>query len=243
MKAAKLICVLGLFFIIYGCSRNELSGKYRSYWYETYHELILRDNSTFEYKSEGHLGGDDFSGTFDKIGDTLILNSRENQSGLSKFLVLEDGCLAELETRFGYCQYSGDDFITKKRKINYPQIKERNRKEKDDVIQMLEIALTNPEIRKYIEDTTMNLIVQEYYEINKRNNLKISCFEKEIELLSKEEIKLRDIKEYLIIDEINIGVYSVLIDFQVMPEFSVGILDAFYKENDEWQLNKRWEMF
>ena len=52
---------------------------------------------------------------------------------------------------------------------------------------MLEIALTNPEIREYFEDTTRNIVVQEYYEIKTENNISINCFDKPVELKSKEE--------------------------------------------------------
>ena len=198
----------------------------------------MYDSNKYEYLSKGHLGtGVPTSGTYEISGATLILKS-EHTSHPRKFLILEDGCLVELETRFDFCKRQTDEWGSSRRAINYPQLKERNPKEKEDVIEMLNTALTNPELKKYFKDTTINLVVQEYFEIKKSNNIKLSCFGKPVVLMSEAEIKAAGFVDYLIIDQVNVGLTSAMVDFQVMPEFYVGILDFFENENEVWKLNE-----
>lgn len=236
MKSKFLIILL---LLLNGCDSNQLIGKYEAYWYETYHKLKLKSGNKYVYKSDGHLGMGEFRGTYEVIGDTIRLKGEMEKRGLINFLIAEDGCLIELETRFDYCKRNKKIWGSGKRSINYPQLKEKNEQEKVDVIQMLETALTNPKIRKYFEDTTKRIVVQEYYEIKRSNDIVLTCFNKPVDLKSKEEIESEQIEEYLVVDEINIGLNSAMIDFQVMPEFYIGILIFFSKENGYWKLKKR----
>jgi len=55
-----------------------------------------------------------------------------------------------------------------------------------------------------------------------------------ITFLTEDEIKERRIDEYLIIDNVRLGVKTGQVDFQVMPEFSTSILEFFERIDGHW---------
>lgn len=235
----KLVYILFFYLLLSACNSNSLAGNYEAFWYETYNKLELYGDYSYKYEYRGHRGNGKFKGHYEISNDTIILNGPIEKEGLSKFLLVEDGCLIEMETRFEFCIRHQDEWGSRRRAINYPQLKEKSANEKKEVIKMLEVALTNPKLKEYFDDSTKNLIVQEYFEIRKTNNIELTYFGQPIKLMSELEIKSDSIKKYLIIDEVNIGLNSAMIDFQVMPEFSVGVLDFFDKQNGEWILNEK----
>ena len=157
-----------------------------------------------------------------------------NKLESDKFLIDSAGCLVDIETRYDYCKTWPDEWGSTKKNINYPQLKTSNEKRKQDVEWMLQQAFQNKEILEYFPDTTKSLIVQEYYEINKYADLDLQWYGNQIIFLSEKEIKKQNIKDYIIIDEINVGLKSAMVDLQVMPIFYIGILDFFQKENGQW---------
>jgi len=185
------------------------------------------------------LGNSEFKGTYKIYNDTIILNESSDELEYLKFLKHQSGCLVELETRFNYCKRSTEEWGSKRIAINYPQLSESNKKEKEEVIKLINIALTNPELEEYFDSLNNPLIIQEYYEINTNNNVRLMYKGEEVQIFSKEQIEKKGISRYLIIDEVTIGLKSVMIDFQVMPEAYIGILDFFNKENGERKLVKR----
>jgi len=228
------ICIL-----FSGCSTLNNSNDYEAYWYETYFKLTLNKNLTFKYIHEGHLGNSEYEGTYKILNDTIVLNESSKKMEELRFLRYDDDCLVELETRFSYCKRTTEEWGSERIAINYPQLKESNPEEKETVIELINIALTNPELEKYFDSKDGQLKIQEYFEIREENNVELNYKGNNAVILSKEEIERNQIEEYLVIDEITIGLNSAMIDFQIMPEFSVGILDFFKKENGDWKLNKR----
>ncbi|MEZ5041131.1 MAG: hypothetical protein R2828_35990 [Saprospiraceae bacterium] len=230
---------MSILLLLSGCSWMSNSNEYEAYWYETYYKLTLNKNLTFKYIYEGHRGNSEFKGTYKIHNDTIILNESSHELKELKFLRHQSGCLVELETRFSYCKRTTEEWGSERIAINYPQLKESNKKEKEEVIKLINIALTNPALEKYFIPTNNPLIIQEYYEINANNNVRLIYKGKEAQILTKEQIEENGISRYLIIDEVTIGLKSVMIDFQVMPEGYIGVLDFFNKENEEWKLLKR----
>ena len=198
----------------------------------------MNKNQSFKYIHEGHLGNSEYKGTYEIDNDTVILSESTNKLDLLKFLKYDSECIVELESRFSYCKRNTEEWGSERIAINYPQLKETSPKEKEEIIELINIALTNPKLEKYF-DPKIGLKIQEYYEITEANNVKLSFKGNAVQILSKQELEQMKIEEYLVIDEVNIGLNSAMIDFQVMPEFSVGILDFFKKENGMWKLKKR----
>jgi hypothetical protein len=222
-----------LFGLLVGCttSENNLLGTYNGFFYMTEWELQLKKENSFTYYSVGHLGGDEeIIGEFEIKGDTLILLTENVEH--SKFLIDGDSCLIDFETRFDFCKNWKNS--SRKRNINYPQLSTGDTKIKEEVEWMIQLTLENKELLEYISDTVQNLIIQEYYEITKESELDLEWYGTPVVFLSEDEIRNLDPQEYLIIDEVIVGAKSAMIDLQIMPEFSVGILEFFYKENGKW---------
>jgi hypothetical protein len=57
--------------------------------------------------------------------------------------------------------------------------------------------------------------------------------------LTTDEIKEAQVDEYLIIDDVRLGAETGKVDFQVMPEFSISILEFFEKVNGQWIHSKQ----
>jgi hypothetical protein len=104
---------------------------------------------------------------------------------------------------------------------------------------MLETALNGKEILEYFPDTTKTIVVQEYFELNKNAGLNLKSHGTDITFLAEDEIKESQIEEYLIIDDVRLGVETGMVDFQVMPEFSTSILEFFEKIDGRWIHLKR----
>lgn len=228
-----------IFVLLSGCSWLNSSNEYEAYWYETYYKLTLNKNHTFYYLYEGHRGNSEYKGTYKIHNDTIILHESTNELEELKFLKHDSGCLVELETSFSYCIRTTQEWGSERIAINYPQLKERNQNEKEEVIRLINIALTNPKLEKYFDLSDNPLVIQEYYQINANNNVQLRYKGEEVRILNQKQIEDNGISRYLIIDEVTIGLKYSMIDFQVMPEGYIGVLDFFNKENAEWKLQKR----
>jgi len=231
--------LISILILTTSCSLLDNPNDYEAYWYETYYKLTLHKNLTFKYRYEGHRGNAVFEGTYNILNDTIILTESTNKLEEQMFLRYDSDCLVELETRFSYCKRTNEELGSERIAINYPQLKESNQKEKDDVIGLINIALTNPEFDKYFDPAEGPLVIQEYHEINANNNVKLRYKGVEAQILTKKQIEKNEFSRYLIIDEITIGLKSVMINFKVMPEGYIGVLDFFNRENNEWKLHKR----
>lgn len=165
------------------------------------------------------------------ITDSLYYNN--------KFLIDGDSCLIEVEMQTDYCNKRPDEWGSRWRDINYPQIKTTDATTKARLLWMLETALNGREILEYFPDTTKSIVVQEYFELNKNADLNLKSHGTKVTFLTEDEIKEKRIDEYLIIDDIRLGVETGKVDFQVMPEFSTGILEFFEKINGQWTHLKR----
>lgn len=193
----------------------------------------------FTYLSSGHLGAErPISGEYKISGDTLILLT-ESLSYHNKLLIDGDSCLIEIELQTDFCNKRTDKWGSRWTDINYPQIKVIGVPTKQRVQWMLETALNGNEILRYFPDTTKSIVVQEYFELNRNANLNLKSHGTEIILLTKQEIKERKVEEYLIIDDLRLGVETGHVDFQVMPDFSISILEFFEKRNGKWIHLKR----
>lgn len=234
----RIIIYLVLLTSLTNCSekRKVANGTYLAFFYETEWSIKITDDK-FTYLSSGHLGTErPITGGYKIIGDTLILLT---DSIYNKFLIDGDSCLIDIEMQTDYCAKRGDEWGSRWRDINYPQIKTTNPTTRNRVLWMLETALNGKEILEYFPDSTKSIVVQEYFELNKRADLKLKSHGTEITFLTGEEIKERQIDEYLIIDDVRLGLETGNVDFQVMPEFSTSILEFFEKINGQWTHLKR----
>ena len=71
------------------------------------------------------------------------------------------------------------------------------------------------EILEYFPDTTKSIVVQEYFELNKNAGLNLKSHGTDITFLAENEIKKSRIEEYLIIDDVRLGVETGMVDFQL----------------------------
>lgn len=188
---------------------------------------------------EGHRGDSKYRGTYTIRNDTIILNESTNTLEELRFLKHNSGCLVELETRFSYCQRKNGQLGGEKIAINYPQLEERNQKEKREVIDLLNIALTNPELEKYFDPAETPMIIQEYHQINANSNVRLSYTGEEAQIVSLKEIEENEISRYLTIEDVTIGLESAMIKCRVMPEEHIGVLDFFTRQNGKWKLRER----
>jgi hypothetical protein len=220
------------------CSQKKeiVNGTYRAFFYETEWNLHLSDNK-FIYESSGHLGGRTVNGDFKITGDTLILLTDSLES--NRFLIDGDSCLIDVEMQVDFCNKRPEEWGSRWREINYPQIKTTDFNTRQVVLWMLETVLNDKEILEYFPDTTQSIVVQEYFELNKHADLNLKSHGTKITFLTEEEIKEKGIEEYLIIDEVRLGVETGKVDVQVMPEFSTSILEFFEKRNGQWTYLKR----
>ena len=193
----------------------------------------------FTYLSSGHLGTErPISGKYKISGDTLILLT-DSLYYHNKFLIDGDSCLIEVEMQTDYCNKRPDEWGSSWRDINYPQIKTTDLNTKETVLWMLETVLNGKEILEYFPDTTTSIVIQEYAELNKLADLGLKSHGTKITFLTEDEINKQGIDEYLIIDDVRLGVETGKVDFQVMPEFSTSILEFFEKVNGRWTHLKR----
>ena len=193
----------------------------------------------FTYLSSGHLGTEKpVSGKYKISGDTLILLT-DRLYYHNKFLIDGDSCLIEVEMQTDYCNKRPNEWGSSWRSINYPEINVDDKNTKERVLWMLETALNGQEILEYFPDTTKSIVVQEYFELNKNADLNLKSHGTRITFLTEKEIKKRKIDDYLIIDDVRLGVETGRVDFQVMPEFSTSILEFFEKVNGQWTHLKR----
>ena len=108
-----------LFFILFSCHSDDyLTGKYESFWGDTYFKVELKQNNQFKYKIEEHMTFDNFEGTYSINQDTLILENEKMDGMNNKFLILDSGCLVELETGYDYCKRIGEDWETNRYPID-----------------------------------------------------------------------------------------------------------------------------
>ncbi len=141
--------------------RRVVSGTYLAFFYETEWTLKISDDK-FTYLSSGHLGTErPVSGDYKIVGDTLMLLT-DSLSYHNKFLIDGDSCLIEVEMQTDYCLKRPDEWGSRWRDINYPQIKTTDLDTKKIVLWMLETVLNGREILEYFPDTTKSIVIQEY---------------------------------------------------------------------------------
>ena len=138
-----------------------------------------------------------------------------------------------------YCIKRPDDWGSRWRDINYPQIKTGDNHTEKIVLWMLETVLNGKEILEYFPDTTKSIIIQDYHELNKLADLKLRSHGTKITFLTEDEIKKQGIDEYLIPQEVRLGTVTGKVQLQIMPEFSHSLLEFFEKRNGQWTHLKR----
>lgn len=223
-------------FCVYSCSQfnsGKIFGTYEAFYCDTKWTLTLNSDSSFNYGVDWEIDNIVKDGRYHISGDTLVLERVNMHS--NKFLIDGDSCLIDIESRYDYCKQWPKVWGSRIRNINYPQLPTENEDLKKDLEWMLQIALDNKEISEYISDTAKTLVIQEYYEINKESNLNLNWNGKEIQFLSKSEIKEQNLKSYIIIDEIKIGLESSIIDFMIMPKHWQGTITLFKKKDGIWK--------
>jgi len=178
------------------------------------------------------------SGDYRIVGDTLMLLT-DSLSYHNKFLIDGDSCLIEVEMQTDYCLKRPDEWGSRWRDINYPQIKTTDLDTKKTVLWMLETVLNGREILEYFPDTTKSIVIQEYAELNKLADLNLKSHGKRITFLTEDEIKKQGVDEYLIVREVRLGAKTGQVSFQIMPEFSDSLLEFFEKINGRWTHLKR----
>jgi len=110
-----------LLLLLFGCqNQSNVNGKYESFWGETYFALELLPKNKYKYKIEGHLAFDNLEGEYSISKDTLILKGQGLNGFYNKFVLLENDCLMEVETRFEYCKRKSKTWDTKHYPIKSP---------------------------------------------------------------------------------------------------------------------------
>jgi hypothetical protein len=235
----KLLLIISLI-SAYSCNKLEkgqIFGTYKAFYYETQWILTLNSDSSFTFITEGHIGDFKENGKYLISGDTLVLEKADMEQ--MKLLIDGDSCLIEIETRFDYCKRCTDEYGSRKRSINYPQLSTENKTLKNNVEWMLQTALNNKKILNYLPDTIDTLFIQDYYEINEKSNMNLNWNGKKVKFLSEVKIKDQNIKSYIIIDEFDVGQKTAMINFNMMPEPWHGTLDFFKKEAGNWKHETR----
>lgn len=78
--------------------QESFVGTYIGAWAESFWMIKLRNDSTFNYHVEGHIGNIDLEGNILFRGDTILLNptSDQQQTESIDFILYQDSCLIEL---------------------------------------------------------------------------------------------------------------------------------------------------
>lgn len=213
--------------------RRVSNGTYLAFFYETMWTLEI-DDDKFTYLSSGHLGTErPVSGEYKISGDTLILLT-DSLDYHNKFLIDGDSCLIEVEMQTDYCNKRPDEWDSRWRDINYPQIEVTDTITKERVHWMLETALNGKEILEYFPDTTKSIVIQEYYELNNLADIALKARGVRVTFLPEDEIKRRGINEYLTINDVRLGKMTAKVDFAINHAFPRSLLEFFEKRNGKW---------
>ena len=189
---------------------------------------------TFEYKTKYHLGGDPVSGNYKVVNDTIILDSKQDIPFGKYYLKSQKGCIVNLEMHTELCA-DPDSISENLLLINYPQVKPKSTSQIEDLKYFLEVSLNHPDLLEYTENRPV-LFVKEYFEINPSLPFTIDLTDKIVTIISEEEAI--DYEEYLVINEIKIGIESVGINIGRNNDYG-GNLTFFEKVAGNWVLQPR----
>lgn len=228
--------------IILGCESeqkpNSLEGKFTGAWASTRWTYKFYSNHNFDFKSEGHFGFVEAQGKYRRVGDSLFLTINEKsliQSGVVNpiFLIDGDSCIIDDYLRFDYCKTRD---WSKKRSTKYPQIKAESSALISDFESILQQILASEEIKQHFIDTSKNLVLEEYFEININYHHQLECFGKPVIIKNSQEIESEKIRNYIRINDTNINSNTTVIYLNVNSvESKQLIIATFKKENGKWR--------
>ncbi len=98
---------------------------------------------------------------------------------------------------------------------------------------MVQKAIDQIEIKNE-SDSTMSMA--EYYQITKSNGFRFYRLGKEIKLMSQEELKAKNITNYINIESLDLGQKSALIQLNIEPYHKTinSTISYFKKEKKNW---------
>jgi len=218
------------------CTPNatSIAGVYHGYFYETLHEMTLNADSTFVYKTEGHGESDPVSGGYSVKNDTIILGLDKPIPFGKYYLKIQSGCIINLEMHIDLCADT-DMLATELLLLNYPQTESISPNQIYDLKMMLKQSLTHPELKGYLDRNT-TVLIKEYFELNRSNHLNFKLNDKLLLFISAENVNAH--KEYLVIEEIRIGVQTAFFNIRKNDEYG-GSLTFFEKEEGKWKMQPR----
>lgn len=228
-------------FALISCNQNtnsSIEGEYFGFWAETIWTIKIQESNNFEISSDGHFGITRTSGKYLLENDTLILNLNDTAAiskytDHEKFLVSNDNCLIDIESRYDYCKTASNERSSAKRDIYYPQTSIDSERNKPLVTDMIQKAINSIESETKLDST---IVLNEYYEINKQNDFKFNRFGRDIVLESKNELEKQGITNYILIEHFDFGQKSALVQLRIEPYFESfnSTIVTFKKENSEW---------
>lgn len=234
-----------LILLLAGCeteeTNNKFSGEYNGYWAETIWQYKFYANNEFEFKCEGHYGFVESRGTYEKKQDSLFLiplDSSLIKQGVVNSLYIIDGdsCIIDYKLKYDYCKTRE---WSQHRQIKYPQIKTSNSGLVSEVEFMLQDALESKQLKEQIKDTSTNLIIENYYELNGSYGNQLEVFGQPVAYKSKHDIESEGIKNYVQITDVNYNKTFTSFTINVIPiKPGTTILAYYYKEDGKWKRRK-----
>jgi len=170
---------------------NTFSGEFNGYWAETSWHFKFYSNYKFKFKSIGHYGKVESKGEYVRKQDSLFLISVDTnliRDGVVNSLYLIDGdsCIIDYKLKYDYCKTRK---WSTERAIKYPQIKTSDSTVISEIEFMLKDALKSEQLNKQIKDTSKNLIIESYFELDSEYENKLKIFGRPVIFKSQEEIK------------------------------------------------------
>lgn len=199
-------------------------------------------NGEFKYSQYGGVDSVESKGRCALENDTLILLRTEGDSIIpfeeQKMLIENDSCIIEIKFRQDFCKNRSNtpgsfESFSETRAIKFPQTPAQTPAQVTDLIEVLTIAFTHPDVMQYYhfeQIPSRQFIFKSYYELNESFELPDS--------LARYNIQIKDnIKSdfYIGMYDINQNKNRIWIIFYIKGE-GVKFNMVFDKENDEWSL-------
>ena len=251
----KIIFTL-VFLIFLTNSYGQLSEKkYVSVWGDTWWEFEFTKDNKYKRTSSGHYGNTVVKGRYTIKGDTIILSSgyKNTHGTVNKYYLIDgDSCIIDMNLKYDYCTTNLIERIedtivwftylpSRKRQMYYPDIPTTDTNKINEMENILQQVLEWPSLNIYfhnnLDSSRIPLIIQEYFEIKKDNNINLVKFNKAVTFMSEKKINSYQISSYLKIDDISINPELITVELKYNIE-GIWIYAYFYKVNGEWKLSK-----
>ena len=199
-------------------------------------------NGDFKYSRYGGIDDQESTGRYSIENDTLILLRTEGDSIIpfeeQKMLIENDSCIIEIKFRQDFCKNRSNtpgnfESFSETRAIKYPQTPAQTPAQVTDLIEVLTIAFTHPDVMQYYhfeQIPSRQFIIKSYYELNESFELPDS--------LARYNVHIKDnVKSdfYIGIYDINQNKNRISITFYIKGE-GIKFNMVFDKENGKWSL-------